>query len=291
MIKKVFAGMRRSPYQTAAAVMIIFISFFVAAVYFLSAMTAQRVLTELSGRPQVIVFIKDEAKEDEVNKLKSDLNNNFKLKDLKYLSKDDALNRYKDQNKDDPLLLELVNAQILPASLEVSAVNAADLAQIFETAKTNPAVEDAVYQKEEIKDLLKWVESIRLSGIILVGLLLLESLLVLLIIFALKITIRKDEIEVVKLVGATSGQTRGPFLAEGALYGFFAGFSSFILTYLFVVVWKINPLGIIPALANYTVPFALTPVNVVIWGLVQTTLAILIGLSGSYLAVWRYLKN
>jgi cell division transport system permease protein len=273
------------------AVMIIFIAFFVAAVYFLSALTAQRVLTELSGRPQVIIFLKDKAGEEEVNQLKSQLNDSFKLKELKYLSKEDALNRYKEQNKDDPLLLELVNAQILPASLEVSAVNAADLAKIFEMAKNSPAVEEAVYQKEEIKDLLVWVESIRFSGLVLVGLLLLESLLVLLVVFALKITLRKEEIEVVRLVGASSWQIRGPYLLEGGLYGLAAGLLSFFLTYLFIVVWKVNPLGIIPALASYTVPFALTPFNMVIWALSQTTLAVLVGLLGSYLAVWRYLKN
>lgn len=283
--------MRRSPYQTIAAVVIMFISFFVAAVYFLSSMTAQRVLTELSSRPQVIVFIKDEAKTEDVETFKRSIADNFKLKNLKYLSKDDALNRYKEQNKSDQLLLELVNAQILPASLEISAVNASDLEKIYNLAKKNPVVGDAVYQKEEIKDLLTWVESIRISGLVLVGVLVLESLLVLLIVFALKITLRKDEIEVLKLVGGSSWQARGPFILEGILYGFSSGVLSFIFSYLFVAVWHINPLGVIPALANFALPFALTLPNMLIWGVVQIMAAVAIGFIGSYLAVWRYLKN
>ncbi|MDO8514895.1 MAG: permease-like cell division protein FtsX, partial [bacterium] len=169
MIKKLFTSLRRSPYQTVAAVVIIYISFFVATVYLLSAMTAQRVLTELSSRPQVIVFLKDDAKTEDVDGLKKSINDQFKIKEMKYLSKDDALARYKEQNKNDQLLLELVNANILPASLEVSAVNATDLSQIFTLAKANPAVEDAVYQQEETKDLLSWVNSIRISGVVLVG--------------------------------------------------------------------------------------------------------------------------
>ena len=79
--------MRRSPYQTMAAVLIMFISFFVAAVYFMSSLTAQRVLTELASRPQVVVFVRDEAKPEDVDRLKKTLSDSFKLKDLKYLSK------------------------------------------------------------------------------------------------------------------------------------------------------------------------------------------------------------
>jgi len=274
-----------------AAVTIMFISFFVGAVYFLSALTAQRVLTELTSQPQVIVFIKDEAKTEDVDRVKKTLSENFSLKDLKYLNKEDALNRYKEQNKNDQLLLELVNAQILPASLEVSAVNATDLGKIYELAIKDEAVEDAVYQKEEIKDLLTWVESIRASGIILVGVLLVESVLVLLVVFALKITLRRDEIEVLRLVGGSSWQIRGPFIVEGIIYGFLAGVFSFVLSYLFTVVWHISPIGVIPALANFTVPFTQSIINVILWGVTQTGVAILIGFIGSYLAVWRYLKN
>lgn len=291
MIKKLFTSLRRSPYQTVAAVVIIFISFFVATIYLLSAMTAQRVLNELASRPQVIVFLKDDAKTEDIDGLKKSLNDQFKIKDMKYLSKDDALARYREQNKNDQLLLELVNANILPASLEVSAVNAVDLSKVYLLAKNSPAVEDAVYQQEETKDLLSWVNSIRISGVVLVGFLLLESILVLLIIFALKITIRREEIEVMRLVGASFWQIRAPFIFEGMFYGFIAGVLSFGLGYYFSAVLHINPLGVIPALANYAAPFDLTAVNLVIWGLAEIAGAITIGVIGSYLAVWRYLKN
>ena len=291
MIKKLFTSLRRSPYQTVAAVVIIFISFFVATVYLLSAMTAQRILNELASRPQVIVFLKDDAKTEDVDGLKKSINDQFKIKDMKYLSKDDALTRYKEQNKNDQLLLELVNANILPASLEVSAVNASDLEKIYTLSKASPAVSDAVYQQEETKDLLSWVNSIRISGVVLVGFLLLESILVLLIIFALKITIRREEIEVMRLVGASFWQIRAPFILEGMFYGFLAGVFSFGLGYYFNVVLHINTLGVIPALANYAIPFDLTALNLAIWGLAEIAGAVAIGFIGSYLAVWRYLKD
>lgn len=291
MIKKMFTSLRRSPYQTMAAVLIIFISFFVATIYLLSAMTAQRVLNELASRPEVIVFLKDDAKTEDIDTLKKSLTDGFKIKGIKYLSKDDALARYREQNKNDQLLLELVNANILPASLEVSAVNASDLAKIYNLSKESPAVSDAVYQQEETKDLLLWVESIRLSGIVLVGFLLLESILVLLIIFSLKITLRREEIEVTGLVGGSSWQIRAPFILEGVFYGLIAGIFSFGLAYYFNVVLHINPLGVIPALAAYALPFDLTLVNVIIWGIVEIFGAMAIGFLGSYLAVWRYLKN
>lgn len=291
MFKTIHQRIRRSPYQSILAIGIMLISFFVATVYFLSALTAQRILVSLEGRPQAIAFIKDEAKPEEIEALKTKVSGVAQIKDIKFLSKEDALGRYKDQNKQDPLLLELVTANILPASLEVSAVNAVDLEKIAGVMKENAIVADVAFPQTEIKNLVEWVKSIRLSGTILVSFLLLESLLVLLVIFALKIALRKEEIEIMRLIGATVWQIRRPFVVEGMLYGLIAGLFSWGVSYIFVIVYHINPLGQIPALAEFSVPFTVNLSNILIWGGLEVTVGILIGFFGSFLAVWRYLKN
>ncbi len=290
-LKSTAQRLRRSPYQSLAAILMMAIAFFVSTVYFLSALSAQRMLTTLEGRPQAIAFFKDEAKPEEVSSLTKEIEAAVKVKSTRYLSKDEALQRYKEQNQKDPLLVELVTATILPASLEVSAVNAADLPEVVKIMKAAPIVEDVAFQQEETQGLVNWVRSLRFSGTILVSVLLLETILVLLIVFALKIALRKEEIGVMRLVGASVWQIRWPFIFEGMFYGIIAGLFAWGASYYFVIVKQINPLGTIPALTDFAVPFAITPPNILIWGLGEILLGIFIGFIGSFLSVWRYLKS
>ncbi len=286
-----FKNIRRSPYQSLIAVTIIFITFFVATVYLLSTLTAQRLLGELEGRPQAIAFFKDEVKSEDIFNLKTAISEKIKVKEIKYLDKSAALERYKEQNKNDPLLLELVTANILPSSLEVSTVQASDLEAVEQIMRASPLVEDVAFPKTETKNLIAWVQSIRLSGAVLVSSLLIECLLVLFVIFALKISLRKDEIEVMRLVGATTWQIRRPFLWEGMFYGAVSGLLAFILSYVFVVIYKINPLGQIPALAEFSLPFAVTWLNILLWGAMEIAAGVFLGFAGSFVSVWRYLKD
>lgn len=291
MLKTVLSRIRRTPYQSLLAIATVTLSLFVATVYSLSALSAQQMLTALESRPQAIAFIKDEAKTEEIEKLKADIHNAIKVKEFRYLSKDDALKKYRDQNKSDPLLLELVTANILPASLEVSALSAADLPRVSEVMKSSPIVSDVAFQQEETKGLVGWVQSIRFSGSILVGALLIQSVFVLLIIFGLKIALRKEEIGVMRLVGANYWQIRQPFLLEGIIYGLFAGLVSWGASYYFVIVKQINPLGTIPALTEFALPFPVTVQYILLWGVLEMAIGMIVGLAGSFISVWRYLKN
>ncbi|MEK7565894.1 MAG: permease-like cell division protein FtsX [Patescibacteria group bacterium] len=291
MFNTVFKNIRRSPYQSLIAVSIMLIAFFVATVYFLSTLTDHRLLGELESRPQAIAFFKDEAKIEDVDTLKKTISEKITVKEMKYLDKSMALARYRDQNKNDPLLLELVTANILPSSLEVSTINAADLENVEKIMRQSPVVDDVAFPKTETKNLVDWVKSIRTSGTILVSFLLIECLLVLFVIFALKIALRKDEIEVMRLVGASVWQIRTPFILEGMLYGLLAGLFAWGVSYIFVVIYKINPLGQIPALAEFALPFPITPASVLLWGVTEIVAGLLLGFAGSFVSVWRYLKD
>ncbi|MCX6726028.1 MAG: permease-like cell division protein FtsX [Candidatus Shapirobacteria bacterium] len=112
--------MRRSPYQSLAAVLIMFLTFFISTVFVLTAGGFQIVLHYFETRPQVTAFLKDETTSSQIDFLQAELAQTGKVKETKYISKEEALVIYKEQNKNDPLLLEMVTASILPASIEVS---------------------------------------------------------------------------------------------------------------------------------------------------------------------------
>lgn len=280
--------LRRSPYQAAAAVMIMTLTSFVGLVFFLLSLGSQQLLTYLEQKPQVIAFFNDTVtKEDQVKDTVDKLSETNKAAGIKFVSKEQALAIYKERNKNDPMLLELVSANTLPASLEVSAKNVADLPALYEILKQTPNVEDISYQKDVVNTLILVLDKIRKGGLGLVTFLVLTSLFTILTIIGLKIALRKDEIEVERLVGASGNFIRLPFLLEGLFYGVFGA----------VVSWAVLYLGIYLT-TPYVLPYVsglnllpLVPVFMleVLGGAVLA--GGLVGVIGSFLAVWRYLKN
>ena len=167
--------LRRSPYQAIAASIVLTITFFLISVFLLVTAGSAKIIHFFETRPQVTAFLKDETQE-EVSKIKNQMENLSGVKSVNFISKQEALNIYREQNKNDPLLLEMVTADIFPASLEVTAADPLALSQIASVLKQNSLVEDVVYQQDVIDRLLSWTRSVRIAGSILVGLLLISSI-------------------------------------------------------------------------------------------------------------------
>jgi cell division transport system permease protein len=126
----VLKHIRRSPYQSFAAIFMTSITFYIVSVFALVVIGAHSMLAFFESRPQVTAFFKDDTTSTQVDALKSSINQTVAVEAMQYLSKEDALAIYRNQNTDNPLLLEMVTADILPASLEVSAKNVDDLESV-----------------------------------------------------------------------------------------------------------------------------------------------------------------
>ncbi|PIU33084.1 hypothetical protein COY29_00155 [Candidatus Woesebacteria bacterium CG_4_10_14_0_2_um_filter_39_14] len=278
--------MRRTPYQALAAILIMFLTFFITTVFILTAGGFQAILRYFETRPQVTAFLKDETTSSQVDTLKAKLAQTGKVKEAKYISKEEALNIYREQNKNDPLLLEMVTANILPASLEVATNDLAYLNEIAQTLRVEPAVEEVVFQEDVVKALQQWTLNIRMIGIALISIFGLVSLLVILVIIGMKITLRREEIDILQLLGASRWYIRAPFLLEGMFYGVVGAFMAWGISYLLLLY-----------LTSYIIKFfqgiALLPVSplfmLTVLG-IEISSGIVIGSLGSLLAVKRYLK-
>lgn len=280
----VFKHMRRTPYQSMAAVFMTTITFFIVSVFGLVVLGAHSMLSFFESRPQVTAFFKDDALDLEVENLKTKLSSTVAVDNMKYISKDDALEIYKKQNADNPLLLEMVTADILPASLEVSAKNASDLEKIAGVMQSEIFVEEVVFQKDVIDTLRKWVTGIRTTGLGLSSLLILASLATIVIILGLKFTARKTEINTLSLLGATSWYIRLPFVSEGMIYGVTGAILGWGLSYL-------SLLYLTPNIVSFLGDITLLPVP--LWVMLsllggEVLLASLIGALASLIATRRY---
>ena len=133
-------NIRRTPYQALAASMVMFLTFLTLSGFLLLAICSQQVLRYYESKPQAIAFFKDGTTESDIQAIKNALNQTGKVTGQKFVSKDDALQIYRQRNQNNPLLLELVTANILPASLEISTQTPEDLKPIAEIVNMEPVL-------------------------------------------------------------------------------------------------------------------------------------------------------
>jgi len=247
-LKTAFNHIKRSPYQSVLVILTLMFSFFLISSFTVLCFASQQVLSFFESKPQVIAYLDDEATSEQVLALKSKLDNTGKIKEVKYVSKEDALRIYQEANRDNPLLLEMVTADILPASLEISATDISylkDLADILEHEEIISVSEggkkEIDFQEDIAQSLRQWTQSIRKIGLGLGGFLVLECFLLILVITSMKIALRRDEVEIVRLLGGSSWYARVPFLLEGIIYGFLGALLGFLVMYL--VLSQITPLA------------------------------------------------
>ena len=225
-------NIRRAPFQALGSILVLILTFTIAQGFVLVSLGSQVLLHYFETRPQVTAFFNDKIDEPGILQIKQQLEQQSQVAKVIYISKIDALKLYQDQNKNDPLLLEMVTADILPPSLEIAARNPTDLPILAEQMKQVGGVEEVVYQKDVIEALQRWTNGIRTSGIILVGFLILTSILITTILISMKVAQKRSEIKILRLLGATPWFVRSPFIIEGAIYGVLAAFISWVILYI-----------------------------------------------------------
>jgi len=234
---RAISRIRRSPYQTIAAVSIMTMTLFLASVFFLVAAGSQAVLKHFETRPQINAYYQQDfvPTPDQLQVITTQVQSTGKAENFKYISKEDALVIYKDLNKTDPLLLEAVTAAMLPASIEVSAKDPKDLRSIADLLKTQEGIEDVRFAEDVVSALTNWTNSVRIVGSSLVGAHVFITFTIILLIISIKVANRRDEIALLQLVGATSGYISSPFIFEGIVYGLIGAILSWGITYLLLL--------------------------------------------------------
>lgn len=285
-VKFVKRNIRRTPYQAITASMVMFLTFLVITIFLLLTLASQRVLHYFETKPQAIAFFRDGTTESDINAIKDSLESTGKVTQVKYVSKEDALQIYRDKNKDQPMMLELVTANILPASLDISTKTPQDLITIASILQKEPALEDVVVPKDVVQNITKATSVIRWIGGSLVVFLIAFATLVILMVIGFKIRIRRNEIETMKLLGASNWFIRMPFIVEGMFYGAVGAVYAWLIS--LAGLWYFSPL-----IERNMGDLHLYPLSPWVMGgllLLELFVALLIGAGGSYAAVRRYLR-
>ena len=297
-MKEIWTSIRRTPYQSLSAFLILFFTLFLTLILFVSLTFLYGTLNYLETKPQVTVYFQNKTVENNIFKVRDDLMSSGKVLNIKYISKNEAFNIYKQLNKDNPLLLEMVSADILPPSLEIYAKKPIFLPEIAEYLKKQGDIDEVQYEKDIIDKLLVLTNTIRKSALIFFSYLIIMSIIVLTTMILFKIALKESEITLLKLIGATNFYIRKPYVLESLFLGISASLLSFgIFSF---IVFYFNPFlqSYLRGVASLSVdvfnyPLVIWPLNYVFFTIVFVSISLfgaIIASVASYIATNKYLK-
>lgn len=290
---------RRSPFQAMSAIFVLTLTFFVATVVSVLVYSSSKLLVYFETRPQVIAFLKNETADTEIGILQQKLGENPVIKDIKYVSREEALLIYKNATSDNPQLGELVDPSIFPASLEFSVTDLSLAQKIVDEVRSEVIVDTvgftaALGSESDLNDVIQRLRTItsyvKIGGAVFVGLLALTSLVVLLVITSMRVVGRREEVEILNLIGATKGFIRSPLVLEAFFYTLFGVFVGWAIAFIAV-------LYLSPSLVKYFGEIPVLPKDILsLVGLFGIILGVeiaggsILALSGSILAISRIKK-
>ena len=251
---------------------------------------SQTALKMLEQQAQITVFFKDDVPEERIMELRTQFQGDVRILDVNYVSKEDAFEIFKEINKDEPVLLESLSANILPASLEVKSKNLSSLDELAEEYQVIDGVEEVKYFEDVIERFRYWSSVIYVVGIVTLFTLFVISYSVIIVTLRTTINNKGIELEILKLVGATDRYVKKPLMYQGI---FFGGLSALIAS-LFLILGSVftRLLGVFGADPDiYLASLKMDSlVFSVLLSVVLLLSGILLGYLGSLTAVKKYLK-
>lgn len=228
-------GIKRSIGSHLAPVVLIAVALFILGLFLTGTRNINELIHIAHSKVGITIYLADDATEEEREGLQEWLPKLGGVRTVVYCSKEEALDKFREELGGRSYLLEGVGANPLPASFEAdvyddwkTAEKMADLtSRIMEAA----GVESVVYGENWVGQLEKWIYFVVALDLFLGIVLGVSTLLVVGNTMRLALEGRKDTVEVLRLVGASNTQIRLPFLAEGALIGLLASSLAFALLY------------------------------------------------------------
>ena len=295
-IKEALRGFARNLSTTLGSIITIFLSLFVIGVFLVGAAVIENVVSSVESEVTITAYLSDDVSDSQVSSLTSDIKGIDGVSGVSYVSKDQALENFRAMSSNPEIVDQLDGANPLPASLTIELSDPQMVesvaGQIVENSTfkkacdepSNPA-DSLKYGQKTVERLFQLTSYVRYIGLALIVLLIFIAMVFINNTIRLAILARRKEIAIMRLVGASNGFIRGPFLMEGAMHAIIGSLLA------------IGSIELIRRVALPKVQSALTflPMDVagqayafIYVGLLVAGLVI--GLIGSAFAMRRYLK-
>lgn len=290
---------RRNWSTALGAVVTIFLSLFVIGLFVIGSVLLNRLAGDVENQVTIQAFLSDGADKSAVDAFQQKISGWDFVDDVTYKSKEEALESYREKMSDknaNDVVAALDGTNPLPASLVITLSDPKQVenvaSMIIEDSDFKSISDDAEnptrsvqYGRDTVKKLLSVTYVLRFGTIVLVGLLAFIAFVFINNTIRLAISARRREIAIMRLVGASNGFIRGPFLTEGMLEALFGSL-------LAILVLHGGTLIVLPRL-QAGLSFLSFDIPTVVLTLTYASLVgigCLLGLFGSAIAMRRYLK-
>jgi cell division transport system permease protein len=239
-----FNGFWRNAFVSFTAIFVITVTLLVVGASILFKETLTVSLEQIQNKVDINVYMVTTAKEADVLALKNDLEQLPEVKEVTYTSREDALAQFRERHENDETILsalEELDDNPLGASLSIRAKQTSQYEGIaaFLKGRQDNESPDAplIYRanfnqnKAAIDKLTSIISSVQRSTYVAMIVLVLASVLIAFNTIRLAIYTSREEIQVMRLVGASNMHIRGPFIIEGVLYGAISGIVALLILY------------------------------------------------------------
>ncbi len=223
IFENALTNIRRSGWGGIASIATIAVSFIIVGIFLIITGNLSALVAEWKEQFQVTVFLEDGITAEQLALLKKRIQSERAVKTMAFTSKEEALQQFKRELRGKESLLEGLGENPIPASFQLriheNFQTVEELRQLASSLGRLEGVEDVLYGQEWVDRAAGAIRILRLLGLA-VGLALgLASLLIVSNTIRLTVYARADEIDIMRLVGATRMHIRAPFLLEGVIQG------------------------------------------------------------------------
>ena len=257
--------------------------------YFINSVS-ELIIADIENKVDISVYFKEEATASDISNVQIEISNISEVSSIVYITKNEVLANFIIQHKNDIELIESLTELGYNPFLDTLNIKTWDKSQyspltnLIETANFSDIIDNVDYHKR--KESIDKIFSITagINNIILLLSIVFGFIAVLISFNTVKIAIynSKEEISVMKLVGASNKFVRGPFIVQGILIGFIAALITFILTFLITYFFNSSVNGI-----NMFSIFLNSFFFIILF---QLAVGIGLGVLSSYIAIAKYLK-
>jgi cell division transport system permease protein len=286
-LREAFKNLRLNLLMSITAITTTFICILVLGIGLLVSSHVEGIIGSVREDVSVEAFIPPDASQERVEEIRNAVESYPEVSSVNYVSEDEALVKFKDTFKDQPEIYENLDPGVLPASFQLQLEDPALAEEVAKKLESEGFSEDNLSYPQQTINRLNTVTSYMILGLYgATALFLVSSILLISNAIRLSIFARRNEIEVMKLVGASDRFVRTPFVFEGMAQGLIgAGLAALTviwLNFLFVD-WSREALPFVPISGD--------AVNTFLMLVLLVGVGVLIGVIGSFLSVTRFLRK
>jgi len=237
-----------------------------------------------------VFFLENGLPSQQIEAIEEELKNSPLVLKFQFTDEEQAKNRFKEKFPELQGIVEDLEKNPFPPSFEVTLkekiLSSSQSSEFIQDMRTFPGIDDVQFNQEWVERMHSLSRLSRAVGYFLGGILVLASLFIISNIIKLNVFARKDEIEILRLVGASNTFVRAPFLLEGSILGMLGGIFSIILLTILIEIFPIY-LSTAPGILTELISFRYLSFS---QGLSLILAGAATGFFGSFTSLARFLK-